>query len=154
MTTPDFTLQSLAGLAGQRVGSSSWITLDQTRINEFAECTNDAQWIHVDRERARTESPFGGTIAHGFLTLSLLASTAFEVLISRMAVKQVVNYGLDKVRFVAPVRAGKRVRNHVSIVSLEDKGHGRHLLTTENSIEIEGEAKLALVAHSMVLLIA
>ena len=154
MTTPDFTLQSLAVLTGQRVGFSSWITLDQTRINQFAECTDDAQWIHVDRERARTESPFGGTIAHGFLTLSLLAPTAFEVLISRMAVKQVVNYGLDKVRFVAPVRAGKRVRNHVSIVSLEDKGHGRHLLTTENSMEIEGEAKPALVAHSMVLLIA
>lgn len=154
MTTPDFTLQSLAALTGQRVGSSSWITLDQTRINQFAECTDDAQWIHVDRERARTESPFGGTIAHGFLTLSLLAPTAFEVLISRMAVKQVVNYGVDEVRFVAPVRAGKRVRNHVSIVSLQDKGHGRHLLTTENSMEIEGEAKPALVAHSMVLLIA
>jgi len=154
MTTPDFTLQSLAALTGQRVGSSSWIMLDQTRINQFAECTDDAQWIHVDRERARTESPFGATIAHGFLTLSLLAPTAFEVLISRMAVRQVVNYGLDKVRFVAPVRAGKRVRNHVSIVSLEDKGHGRHLLTTGNSMEIEGEAKPALVAHSMVLLIA
>lgn len=154
MTPPAFTLQSLAALTGQRVGSSSWITLDQSRINQFAECTDDTQWIHIDRERARTDSPFGGTIAHGFLTLSLLAPTAFDVLISRMDVRQVVNYGLDKVRFVAPVRAGKRVRNHVSIVSLEDKGHGRHLLTTENSMEIEGEAKPALVAHSMVLLIA
>ncbi|MDM0036998.1 MaoC family dehydratase [Variovorax sp. J22P271] len=154
MSHPEFTFQSLAALAGQRVASSSWITLDQTRIDLFAECTNDTQWIHVDRERARTDSPFGGTIAHGFLTLSLLAPTAFDVLISRMDVRQVVNYGLDKVRFVAPVRAGKRVRNHVSIVSLEDKGHGRHLLTTENSMEIEGEAKPALVAHSMVLLIA
>jgi acyl dehydratase len=154
MTDPKFTFQSLAALTGHRVGSSSWITLDQTRINQFAECTDDTQWIHIDRERARTDSPFGGTIAHGFLTLSLLAPTAFDVLISRMDVGQVVNYGLDKVRFVAPVRAGKRVRNHVSIVSLEDKGHGRHLLTTENSIEIEGEAKPALVAHSMVLLIA
>ncbi|MDM0072594.1 MaoC family dehydratase [Variovorax sp. J31P207] len=154
MTHPEFTFQSLAALAGQRVASSSWITLDQTRIDLFAECTNDPQWIHVDRERARTDSPFGGTIAHGFLTLSLLAPTAFDALISRMDVRQVVNYGLDKVRFVAPVRAGKRVRNHVSIVSLEDKGHGRHLLTTENSMEIEGEAKPALVAHSMVLLIA
>ena len=154
MSTPEFTFQSLAGLTGQRIGSSSWITLDQARIDEFAHCTNDTQWIHVDVHRATSESPFGGTIAHGFLTLSLLASTAFEVLISRMAVKQVVNYGLDKVRFVAPVRAGKRVRNHVSILSLEDKGNGRHLLTTENSMEIEGEAKPALVAHSMVLLIA
>ena len=84
MSTPEFTSQSLAGLTGQRIGSSSWITLDQARIDEFAHCTNDTQWIHVDVERCAKESPFGGTIAHGFLTLSLLAPTAFEVLISHM----------------------------------------------------------------------
>ena len=154
MNTPDITFQSLASLAGRRVGSSSWITLDQARIDEFAHCTNDTQWIHVDVERCAKESPFGGTIAHGFLTLSLLAPTAFEGLISHMQLKQAVNYGLDKIRFIAPVRAGKRVRNHVSVVSLEDKGNGRHLLTTENTIEIEGEDKPALVAHSMALLMA
>jgi acyl dehydratase len=154
MSTPDFTFESLAGLIGQRIGSSSWITIDQARIDEFAHCTNDAQWIHVDMERAATESPFGGTIAHGFLTLSLLAPTGFDVLFSHMQVKQAVNYGLDKVRFIAPVRAGKRVRNHISVVSIEDKGNGRHLLTTENSIEIEGEEKPALVAHSMAMLMA
>ncbi|RZL88462.1 MAG: MaoC family dehydratase, partial [Variovorax sp.] len=131
MSTPDFTFQSLADLTGQCIGSSSWITLDQARIDEFARCTDDAQWIHVDVERATKESPFGGTIAHGFLTLSLLAPAVFDVLVSRMQVKQAVNCGLDKVRFIAPVRAGKRVRNHIGVVSIEDKGNGRHLLTTE-----------------------
>lgn len=154
MNTPDITFKSLAGLAGQRIGSSSWITLDQARIDEFARCTNDTQWIHVDVERSAKESPFGGTVAHGFLTLSLLAPTAFDVLISRMQLKQAVNCGLDKIRFLAPVRAGKRVRNHISVVSLEDKGNGRHLLTTENTIEIEGEEKPALVAHATAMLIA
>ncbi|MDM0117164.1 MaoC family dehydratase [Variovorax sp. J22R133] len=154
MNTTRFSLQSLAGLAGQHVGSSSWITLDQKRINAFADCTDDAQWIHVDVNRARAESPIGGPIAHGFLTLSLLAPTVFDVLISRMSLKQAVNYGLDKIRFIAPVRAGKRVRNHVSVVSLQDKGQGRHLLTTENTMEIEGETKPALVAQSMIMLIA
>jgi len=154
MSTNDITLESLAGLVGQRIGSSAWITIDQVRIDEFARCTDDAQWIHVDAKRAANESPFGGTIAHGFLTLSLLASTAFDVLISHMQLKQAVNCGLDKVRFIAPVRAGKRVRNHIGVVSIEDKGRGRHLLTTENTMEIEGEDKPALVAHSMVMLIA
>jgi acyl dehydratase len=154
MNTPDITFQSLASLAGRRVGSSSWITLDQARIDEFAHCTDDTQWIHVDVERAAKESPFGGTVAHGFLTLSLLAPTVFDVLVSRLQLKQAVNCGLDKIRFLAPVRAGKRVRNHISVVSLEDKGFGRHLLTTENTVEIEGEDKPALVANAMAMLIA
>ncbi|RZL89307.1 MAG: MaoC family dehydratase [Variovorax sp.] len=154
MSTTDISIESLAGRIGQRIGSSSWITLDQARIDEFARCTDDAQWIHVDVERATKESPFGGTIAHGFLTLSLLAPTAFDVLISHMQVKQAVNYGLEKVRFIAPVRAGKRVRNHIGVVSIEDKGKGRHVLTLENTMEIEGEDKPALLAHSIVMLIA
>src|SRR5438552_17682411 len=98
---------------GEAIGTSSSIIVDQQRIVEFAHCTADHQWIHVDVERARRESPFGGTVAHGFLTLSLLAATALEVLLQRVEVKQAVNYGLEKVRFLAPVRAGKRVRNHV-----------------------------------------
>ncbi|MDM0085441.1 MaoC family dehydratase [Variovorax sp. J31P179] len=154
MSTTDISIDSLAARIGQRIGSSSWITLDQGRIDEFARCTEDSQWIHVDVDRATAESPFGGTIAHGFLTLSLLAPTIFEVLISHLRLKQAVNYGLEKVRFIAPVRAGKRVRNHISVVALEDKGKGRYLLTIENSMEIEGEDKPALRAHSMVMLIA
>ena len=104
------------------------------------------------RERAARESPFGGTIAHGFLTLALLAPTTFEILVANVALKQALNYGLDKVRFIAPVRAGKRVRNHIKITAVEDKGGGRFLVTTENTIEIDGEEKPALVAIALVML--
>ena len=152
MTSSRITPAQLGALLGQEIGASSWITIDQPRIVEFAHCTEDYQWIHVDVERARRESPFGGTVAHGFLTLSLLASTALEVLLQRVEVKQAVNYGLEKVRFLAPVRAGKRVRNHVKVTGVEDKGSGRVLLTTENTFEIEGEDKPALVALSLAML--
>jgi len=153
-TTTDISIESLADRTGQRIGTSSWFTIDQARIDEFARCTDDPQWIHVDVERAANESPFGGTIAHGFLTLSLLAPTLFDVLVSQMQLKQAVNYGLEKVRFIAPVRAGKRVRNHIAVVSIDAKGDGRHLLRLENTLEIEGENKPALLAHSIVMLIA
>src|SRR5258706_1046998 len=139
---------------GEQIGTSSWITVDQQRIDEFAHCTEDHQWIHVDAERATRESPFGGTVAHGFLTLALVAPTSFEILFSRVQVKQAVNYGLEKVRFLAPLRAGKRVRNHVRIAAVEDKGNGRVLLTTENTFEIEGEDKPALVAFVLVMLMS
>jgi acyl dehydratase len=139
---------------GQEIGTSSWITVDQQRINEFAHCTEDHQWIHVDPERAARESSFGGTVAHGFLTLALLAPTSYDVLLSRVEVKQAVNYGLEKVRFLAPLRAGKRVRNHVKVVAVKDKGKGRVLLTTENTFEIEGEDKPALIALALVMLMA
>jgi acyl dehydratase len=139
---------------GEEIGVSSWILLDQNRIKEFAHCTGDHQWIHLDAERAAREGPFGGTIAHGFLTLSLLAPTGFEVLLARITPKSVVNYGLDKVRFVAPVRSGKRVRNHIRISSVEDKGGGRYLVTTENTVEIEGESKPALTASALAMFIA
>ncbi len=131
---------------GEEIGASSWTMFDQQRINEFAHCTGDHQWIHVDAERAARESPFGGTIAHGFLTLSLLAPTGFEVLLARIAPKSVVNYGVDKVRFVSPVRSGKRVRNRIKIAAVEPKGGGRYLVTTENTMEIEGETRPALIA--------
>ena len=142
----------LAERVGSELGASTWIALDQTRINEFARCTGDNQWIHVDVERAARESPFGGTVAHGYLTLALLAPSTFEVMVANVALKQAVNYGLDKVRFIAPVRAGKRVRNRISIKALEDKGNGRFLATTENTIEIEGEEKPALVATALAML--
>jgi len=112
----------LADLVGQEIGVSSWHLVDQARIDAFAACTEDHQWIHVDVERAARESPFGGTVAHGFLTLSLLAPTSFELLMSRIRVRQAVNYGLDTVRFIAPVRAGKRVRNHIRLLAVEEKG--------------------------------
>jgi acyl dehydratase len=144
----------LARYVGEEIGVSSWILLDQNRINEFAHCTGDHQWIHLDAERAARDGPFGGTIAHGFLTLSLLAPTGFEVLLGRISPKSVVNYGLEKVRFVAPVRSGKRVRNHIRISAVEDKGGGRYLVTTENTMEIEGESKPALTASALAMFIA
>ena len=137
---------------GQEIGVSNWIAVDQQRINEFAHGTEDRQWIHVDVDRAAKESPFGGTVAHGFLTLALLAPTSFDILLARVQIKQAVNYGLDKVRFLAPVRAGKQVRNRVKIAAVEDKGNGRLLLTTENTFEIEGEPKPALIAFAQVML--
>jgi acyl dehydratase len=146
--------QELGALLGKEIGVSSWISLDQQRIDEFAHCTGDHQWIHVDAERAAKESPFGGTVAHGFLTLALLAPTVFDVLLNRVEASQALNYGLEKVRFLAPVRAGKRVRNHIKVAAVEDKGNGRTLLTTENTFEIEGEDKPALIAYSLAMLLS
>jgi acyl dehydratase len=147
------TPHSLAGSVGQILGSSGWIVLDQPRIDEFAHCSGDGQWIHVDSGRAKRESPFGTTIAHGFLTLSLVAPTFFEVVSWKLAVRQVINYGLDKVRFLSPVRSGKRVRNHIKLLSIEAKGEGTHLMTTEHTVEIEGESRPALIAVSLIYLV-
>jgi len=144
----------LAKHVGEEIGVSSWIALDQSRINEFAHCTGDHQWIHVDAERAASEGPFGGTVAHGFLTLALVAPTGFEVLVQRTSAKSVVIYGVNKVRFIAPVRSGKRVRNHISITGVDDKGSGRYLITTSNTLEIEGESKPAITASVIAMFIA
>jgi acyl dehydratase len=144
----------LVNYVGKEIGVSSWILLDQSRINEFAHCTGDHQWIHLYAERAAREGPFGGTIAHGFLTLSLIAPTSFEVMLERISPKSVVNYGLEKVRFIAPVRSGKRVRNHITIASVDTKGPGRFLVTTGNTIEIEGETKPALTASALAMFMA
>ena len=144
--------QTIQQFAGRELGVSEWLTIDQDRINRFADCTDDHQWIHIDLERAREESPWGTTIAHGYLTLSLLSSLQASVGVIPADVSQVVNYGLDKLRFVAPVRAGRRIRNRVVLVSVEDKGQGR-LLKTQNTVEIEGEDKPALVAEVLFLVI-
>jgi acyl dehydratase len=153
MATPPLSIAELRTRVGQPIGVSSWITVDQRRIDAFADCTGDHQWIHVDVERARKESPGGSTVAHGYLTLALLAPTTFEVLISRLQVRQALNYGLEKVRFLAPVRAGQRVRNHLKIAALQDKGDGRLLLTIDNTVEIEGEDKPALIASALAMLV-
>jgi acyl dehydratase len=131
---------------GQEVGVSDWITVDQQRIDLFAQATGDHQWIHVDPERAMS-GPFGSTIAHGFLTLSLLpamADTAFAIDDVRMG----VNYGLNRVRFANPVPAGSRVRGHFKLVSYEPLEGGAQL-TIEVSMELEGADKPACVAQSV-----
>src|SRR4029077_7878058 len=144
----------LARHVGEEIGVSSWILLDQNRINEFAHCIGDHQWIYLDAERAVFDGPFVRINALGVLALSLLAPTGFEVLLRCVTPKSVVNYGLDKVRFVAPVRSGKRVRNHIRISEVEDKGAGRYLVTTANTMEIEGESKPALTASALAMFIA
>jgi acyl dehydratase len=132
---------------GQTLGASEWLTVDQEMINKFADATGDHQFIHVNEEMAKM-TPFGGTIAHGFLTLSL-----FPVLMAKSdcprveGVKMGVNYGGNKVRFLTPVRAGKQVRGHFKLLELEEKRPGQWQQTLEFSVEIEGEDKPALIAE-------
>jgi acyl dehydratase len=149
-----YALASIDQFVGRELGVSDWITVDQERINQFAECTGDKQWIHVDVERARRESPFGTTIAHGFLTLSLLPMLQSSLGIVPSGVKAALNYGLDRVRFVTPVKVGSRIRDRVTLVAAEDKGGGRTLITTRQTVEIEGEDKPAMVADTLTMLLA
>jgi acyl dehydratase len=146
-----FNLEHSIAFVGHELGVSNWITIDQQRITQFAACTGDDQWLHVDVERACRESPYGGPVAHGFLTLSLLAPTALDVFIRPAGIKHAFNYGLEQVRFIAPVRAGAQVRNRIGLLSVEEKGGGHLLLRTDNKIEIKGQEKPAIVAVALVL---
>ena len=146
-------VDALQGLIGQEVGVSRWIEVSQARIDAFADCTEDRQFIHVDPEAARA-TPFGGTIAHGFLTLSLASAMSYDAVAPLDGVVMGVNYGFDKLRFLAPVPAGSRIRGRFRLLAADDKGQGRWLLTWENTVEIEGQAKPALVAVALTLLTA
>jgi len=139
-------LQDLQALVGQEIGVSDWITVSQQRIHQFAEATGDHQWIHVDPERA-AQGPFGGPIAHGFLTLSLLP-VLFETGFTVDDVRMGVNYGLNKVRFPAPVPAGSRLRGHFKLLSYDEIAGGAQL-TVEVTMELEGSAKPVCVAESV-----
>lgn len=145
------TFQDLKGMAGQELGVSGWVTVDQDRINQFAECTGDRQWIHVDPERARRESPFRVPIAHGYLTLSLVAALGLDIGVMPENTQAAFNHGLDRVRFIAPVRVGARVRMRSVLVSLEDAGPGQYLMKCANTIEIEGDTRPALTAETLVM---
>jgi len=153
MPSSDYSISTISQFVGQELGVSEWMTIDQERINHFADFTGDQQWIHVDVERAKRESLFGTTIAHGYLTLSLAAALSMGLGIIPAGVSQVLNYGLDKVRFLAPVKAGSRVRDRVVLLSAEPQGKGRILLKFRNTIEIEGETKPALIADALSLLV-
>jgi acyl dehydratase len=153
MTIEGYNVRSAGEFVGQELGVTDWVVIDQHRIDRFADCTGDHQWIHVDVERAAKEGPFGGTIAHGFLCLSLLASAQTSIVVPSDA-GQVLNYGLDRVRFMAPVKTGTRVRTRVHLLSVENKGPGRLLVKTKNTVEVEGEEKPALIAEMLVLLVA
>ena len=153
MPSSDYSISTISQFVGQELGVSEWMTIDQERINHFADFTGDHQWIHVDVERAKGESLFGTTIAHGYLTLSLAAALSMELGIIPAGVSQALNYGLDKVRFLAPVKSGSRVRDRVVLLAAEQQGKGRILLKFRNTIEIEGETKPALIADALSLLV-
>jgi len=154
MSIKEYSVATIESFVGRELGVSEWVAVDQARIDAFAACTGDRQWIHVDVERARRESPFGGTIAHGYLTLSLLAALAIEIGLIPGDASAGLNYGLDKVRFMTPVKAGARVRNRVTLMSAEKKGGGRIIVKTMNELQIEGETKPALIAESLAMLVA
>jgi acyl dehydratase len=154
MALEGYTLATIGDFVGKELGVSDWLTVGQDRINAFADCTGDHQWIHVDVERAQRESPFGGTVAHGYLTLSLIPAMHAQVGTIPGGVTAALNYGADKVRFITPVRAGARIRDRITLVGVEDKGGGRLLLTTRHTVEIEGVEKPALVADTLAMLLA
>ncbi|TMJ18559.1 MAG: MaoC family dehydratase [Alphaproteobacteria bacterium] len=142
---PIASIEEIRGRVGSEVGLSDWILVDQARIDAFAEITEDRQFIHVDPEAA-AKTPFGGTVAHGFLTLSLLSRFAADSMLRPESIKMGVNYGFEKVRFLAPVRAGKRVRGRFVLASFEEKRPGQFQFTHNVTVEIEGEEKPALIA--------
>jgi acyl dehydratase len=153
MTIPNYTMATVQDFVGGELGVTEWITVGQNRIDQFAACTGDRQWIHVDVARARRESPFGGPIAHGYLSLSLVAAMVMELGVIPPDAASALNYGLDKVRFVAPVKAGARVRLRASLAAAEPQSGGRMLLKLQGTLEIENETKPALVAEVLCVLI-
>ena len=136
----------LQALIGTEMGVSKWFEVTQARIDAFADATEDWQFIHVDPEAAK-QTPFGGTIAHGFLTMSLASAMSYDAVPRLEGVVMGVNYGFDKLRFLAPVPAGSKVRGRFKLLSAEDKGGGRWLIKHELTIEIEGAEKPALIAE-------
>jgi acyl dehydratase len=149
----NLTLVELGERVGQELGISDWVAIDQACIDAFAACTGDHQWIHVDVERARRESPFRGPIAHGYLTLAMVAPLSMQVGVIPRDVAAGLNYGIDKVRFLTPVPAGARVRLRIVLAGLEAKDGGQVIMRTQNTLEVEGSDKPALVAETLALLI-
>ena len=140
--------EALRALIGQELGVSDWLEVTQDLIDRFAEVTGDHQWIHVDVERAKREMPGGKTIAHGYLLLSLLPKLGAGIYKLSWPTRS-INYGSDKVRIVNPVKAGARVRLRQSLVAVEDGAPGAHRITVRQTLEIEGEAKPAMIADTI-----
>ncbi len=145
MTATRVTLAELPGLAGTEIGTSDWIEVSQDRIDRFADATDDHQWIHVDAERA-ADGPFGGTIAHGFLTLSLIVPL-WTSLLEVTDATTLINYGLDRVRFTSPVRAGSKVRLTATLAKADELPRGGYQLTVSGVISIEGQERPAVVVE-------
>jgi len=140
------TVDELMSQIGNSSLSSPWVAIDQERINQFADVTEDHQFIHIDEEAA-AKTPFGGTIAHGFLTLSMLSKLASETTYVLEGIQAGVNYGFNKVRFVNPVRAGKNIRGRFELAAVKQPRPGTHVITYNVEVEIEGEEKPALIAE-------
>ncbi|WP_426810411.1 MaoC family dehydratase [Pseudomonas sp. WOUb67] len=145
---PYVPVTELSQYVGKELGRSAWLKIDQQRINLFAEATGDFQYIHVDPEKA-AKTPFGGTIAHGFLTLSLIPKLIEDILVLPEGLKMVVNYGLDSVRFIQPVKVNSQVRLKVELAEVVEKKPGQWLLKAIATLEIEGEDKPAYIAESL-----
>jgi acyl dehydratase len=145
------TLATIKDFVGRDLGTSDWIKIDQPMIDQFAGCTGDRQWIHTDVERARKESPMGVTIAHGFLSLALVAPLAMELGLAPKDASAVFNYGLDKVRFVTPVKCGDRVRLQLTLTDAERRDNGQYLIRSKATLEIENYKSPALVAETLTL---
>lgn len=135
---------------GKELGRSEWLNIDQARINQFAECTGDHQFIHVDPEKAKL-TPFGGTIAHGFLSLSLAPKLMEGIMLTPQGLKMAVNYGLDSVRFIQPVKVNSNVRLVLTLLDANEKKPGQWLLKTQAVLEIEGSEKPAYIAEQLTL---
>ena len=143
---PPVSLETYMGMVGQEIGVSSWHRVDQGRINHYADVIEDHQFIHVDPERAKRETAFGTTVAHGFLTMSLLSIMSYEVMPVIAGTTMGVNYGFDKLRFISPVRAGSRVRGKFKLMEAKLRKPKELQSHTNVTVEIEGEDKPALVA--------
>ena len=148
---PIASVDEIRGRIGTEVGVSEWLTIGQDRIDAFAEATEDRQFIHVDAEAA-ARTPFGGTVAHGFLSLSMLSRMGAEAMLIPDGLKMAVNYGLDRVRFIAPVRSGQRIRCRFVLDSIEERAPGQLLVRHSVTVEIEGVDKPALTAQWLALL--
>ena len=153
MTIPNYSMATVPQFVGRSLGISEWVTVDQDRIDQFATCTGDRQRIHVDVERAKRESPFGARIAHGYLSLALVGALVTELGVIPPDAATGLNYGLDKVRFIAPVKSGARVRLQANLISAEPQSNRRVLLKLQCALEIEGEDKPALVAEVLCMLV-
>jgi acyl dehydratase len=153
MTTTVNGIEELKGLVGQTIGPSEWREVTQELIDQFAEVSGDDQWIHVDTERAKTESPFGTTVAHGNLTLSMIDGFR-SGLMESSGFKMGVNYGWNKVRFTAPVPAGSRIRASIETLSVDELGGGWYQIAQKWTVEVEGNEKPACVAESVGRLLA
>lgn len=154
--SPEPTLNELASFYGHDVRTSEWIEVTQEDIDRFGQATHDLDWMHVDPERSERESPFGGTIAFGFWTLAMLTHFVRDTIGADYppGVAYGFNYGFDRVRLMAPVPVGSRIRNHCQVKSIAEKAPGRYLVTMENRVEIEGHEKPALVADWLTMMVA